>query len=70
MPPPYDAKVLAKSRYRWIPIAESFLGICLVALLGLWWLMLLMTALYFHSAYEKALGTVLGLAYWAALAVM
>ena len=49
---------------KWIPVLISFLSIFLVCLLALWWLMLLMTSLYFHSFDEKALGLGLGLGYW------
>ena len=36
----------------------------LLMLLLLWGGMLLITALYFHSIYEKILGTILGFGFW------
>ncbi|KAJ3140919.1 fat storage-inducing transmembrane protein 2 [Irineochytrium annulatum] len=42
-----------------------YLNSALQALIALWWVMLVSTAIYFHSTLEKLLGTALGLACWA-----
>lgn len=40
------------------------IGIGLMILLGMWFMMLLITVLYFHSLVEKVLGSILGVGFW------
>ncbi|KAJ3054812.1 fat storage-inducing transmembrane protein 2 [Rhizophlyctis rosea] len=51
-------------------VTEAVLSSLLVALLLLWWVMLIATSLYFHSWREKIVGTVVGMSYWAAVYVV
>ena len=46
-------------------LVEKVLGAILVAIVGLWLVMLLSTSIYFHTWQEKLLGTAFGCAFWA-----
>ncbi|KAG5437132.1 hypothetical protein PCANB_001108 [Pneumocystis canis] len=46
---------------------KQFQTIAIIALLFLWWFMLLMTACYFHVLMEKVIGLVIGYFTWASI---
>ncbi|CAG8434181.1 8469_t:CDS:1 [Funneliformis mosseae] len=57
-----DANILFYRSNNW---KNKFLFKLFGGLLFLWWWMLLMTAVYFHTFFEKFTGTLSGLFYWA-----
>jgi hypothetical protein len=69
-------ELLLALKSKFIPLTPSqplswpqlFAGVSIsfsVALLAIYWIMLLNTGLFFHSWLEKGLGTLVGIGYWA-----
>jgi hypothetical protein len=57
-----ENKILSKNEFLWEFLRKNkMVGL----LLFLWWWMLFMTAVYFHSFQEKFTGTMFGILYWA-----
>ncbi|CAI2183692.1 6206_t:CDS:1 [Funneliformis geosporum] len=60
-----EASVLFHRSNNWSETMKNkILNWFFVGLLLLWWWMLLMTAVYFHTLWEKFTGTLLGILYW------
>ncbi|KAI5962118.1 uncharacterized protein KGF55_003194 [Candida pseudojiufengensis] len=57
-----DIKLIKKKKIEPLTLVQTIVEIATISLIGLWWFMLLMTNVYFHSILEKLVG--LGFGYF------